>query len=89
MQFGKLHAIALVVFGLVLLVAQALISLVPHQPVPVPASAVSTSDSQSTDRESVIRMLPGILGVLCVAGGVVFYAKESGHNTEVPVHPIR
>jgi len=89
MQFGRLHAIALFVFGVFLLLAQAWISLASNDATPAASSAVQSAPSQSSDRESIIHLLPGILGSLCVVGGFVFYLRERDRPTDVPVHPIR
>ena len=86
MQFGRLHGIALLVFGVFLLLAQAWISLSATSSVP-PAS--QSAAPQASNRESIIHLLPGILGIICLAGGFVFYLREREKPTDLPVHPIR
>ena len=88
MQFGRLHGIALLVFGVFLLLAQAWISLGSHSTTPAQPAPPTTAPS-SADRESVIHLLPGLLGAICVAGGFIFYVREKDKPADVPVHPIR
>ena len=89
MQFGRLHGIALFVFGVFLLLAQAWISLSQHSATPTAPPASQSAAPQDSSREPIIHLLPGILGIICVAGGFVFYLRERDKPTDVPVHPIR
>lgn len=88
MQFGRLHAIALSVFGLFLMLAQAWISLVPHTDTASSASQ-SPTPHEADNTGAIIHLLPGALGLVCVAGGIVFYMRQRGRPQEVPVQPIR
>src|SRR6266852_7468438 len=57
MQFGRLHAIALLVFGVFLLLAQAWISLASNDATPAAPPAAQSAPFQSSDRESIIHLL--------------------------------
>jgi len=94
MQFGRLHGILLIVLGVLLLGAQGWIFVAPHEytssdPVahsPIDGNPVVPARSGNV---SIIQILPGIVGLLCVGGGYAIYVHDRNRPADVPVHPIR
>ena len=83
MQFGRLHGIALLLLALLLLLAQAWISLSRK---PGPTQGDSVPQSQHLPWSSYI---PGILGVGCLGLGGFTLIVNRDHPDDVPSHPIK
>jgi hypothetical protein len=72
MQFGKIHGIALLVLGFVLILVQGAISMAP------PMDAGTAARNRTETVESKISFVPGVIGTLFVFGGIwiVYTAKR-------------
>jgi uncharacterized membrane protein len=72
MQFGKVHGIALLVLGFLLILVQGVISMSPRQDASTPAR------NMTQNVEGKISFAPGIFGALLVFGGIwiVYSAKR-------------
>ena len=70
MQFGKLHGVALVVLGAILLSLQALLFMAPRA---VVSGATETSMPNVAHKTNPV---PGILGVASLIAGVAIFATR-------------
>jgi len=85
MQFGKLHGIALIVLGLILMTAQVLIST--HHA----AENASTpqADIQVPRQTGLVELLPGILGFLAIGGGAFLFLQNRRHGANDDMQPAK
>lgn len=72
MQFGKIHGIALLVLGFLLILVQGVISLGPQ----TDAGSAVRNNTQTV--ESKMSFVPGVIGAVFVFGGiwVIYTAKR-------------
>ena len=70
MQFGKLHGVALVVLGAILLGLQALLFIAPREVVSRPAESSMPNAAHKTN------LVSGILGVASLIAGVAIFATR-------------
>jgi hypothetical protein len=83
MQFGKIHGVALVILGTVLLCIQAMLYFTPKE---VSGGAIETSITK-TERKT--NPVAGILGVVSLIAGIAIFSTARRADEPEAKHAVR
>jgi len=83
MQFGKIHGVALVVLGAILLGIQAMLYMTPQKVVSDPI------ESSIPKVEHKSNPLAGIFGVLSLIAGVAIFSTRRRADEPEPKHAVK
>jgi hypothetical protein len=83
MQFGKIHGVALVVLGVVLLCIQAMLYLTPRE---VSSGAIETS---ITKAEHKTNPLAGIFGAISLVAGIAIFSTARRADEPEAKHAVK
>jgi hypothetical protein len=81
-QFGRLHGVALIVLGIVLLGVQATISMTPK-------SAKIPAETSPTVSEHKTTWFPGIIGTVSLLAGVGLFVTASRRDEPPSEHAVK
>ena len=83
MQFGKIHGVALIVLGAVLLCIQAMLYLAPKE---VSSGATETSISKT---EHKTNPMAGLLGVVSLIAGIAIFSTARRADEPEAKHAVK
>jgi hypothetical protein len=89
MQFGRIHGIALVVLGLLLIGVQIDFSFAGGSEVQTPSQPAPTATAIQQQQPNLFGPLAGILGVASLLGGAAIFATARRRDEPSPQHAVK
>ena len=89
MQFGRIHGIALIVLGLLLVAVQIDFAFAGRSEVQTPSQPSPTATAIQEPQSHHLGPLAGILGTVSLMGGVAIFATARRRDEPSPQHAVK